>query len=168
MELQRERGCRIDAAVELRINLRIVSGVRAGLGLGAFKADLRRVITESLVRPDWSRWTAFDRTGQAGLSVDQGWIQRLLRLVRLRLWNRSQATGQGVRDTLGHVKARHRCAERLHSKCRAGRCAGGNAVAGIVGEDSGIVPAAAGISAGNERMEAVNGGQCATCCDQAP
>ena len=81
------RRCRIDAGVEIRSYAGVVDEVRLRLGLRHFNRDLRRMITETLVRPDWSRWTAFDRASQAGLSADQGRIQRLLGLVRFRRRN---------------------------------------------------------------------------------
>src|SRR5690349_14461195 len=112
------------------------------------------MIAETLVRPDWSRWTAFDRASESGLSVDQGRIQRLLRLVGLGRGCRSQIAAQRVIATRDHVEAGHRCAERLHAKCRAGWRASGNAVAGIVGENNRAIvrTAAAGVRAGNERI----------------
>ena len=57
-----------------------------------------------------------DGTSRTGLLADQGWIQRLLRLVRLCLRNRGQIATQRDIATRNHVEARHRCAEGLHSK----------------------------------------------------
>ena len=143
-----------------RVGLRLASGQRA---------DLWRVITETLVRPDLARWTAFDRTSESGLAIDQSRIQRLLRLVSLGRGYRGQIATERVVATRDHVKPRHRCAERLHSKCRAGRCAGRNTTSDVAGGSAAAAAAsAAGVRAVNERVEAVDGSQKAATGNQSP
>src|ERR1700756_206884 len=64
MELQWNWQRWINAGVQVRSHSRVVDRVGLSLGLRHLNRDLRRVITETLVRPDWSRWTAFDRTSE--------------------------------------------------------------------------------------------------------
>ena len=90
MELQRDGRGRIDAGIQARRNLRIVSGV-GGRGRGrGINRDHGRILRKALVRPDGSRRTSLDWPGQAGLSAYQSGVKRLLRLVGLRLGRGAQ------------------------------------------------------------------------------
>src|SRR5438093_7161028 len=60
MELARQRSGWVDTGIELRRHARVVNRVGRRLGLGHFDGNLRRELAEPLMRPDWSRWTAFD------------------------------------------------------------------------------------------------------------
>src|SRR6185437_7480909 len=127
MELQRNRSGRIDAAVELRINCWVIDGIGLRLCLCDFHRDSRRELSELLVRPDWPRRTALDRTSQAGLSANQGWIQWLLSLVGFGRWDRGEIATQWIGATRNHIKPRHGRAEGQYAKPWARRCAGGDA-----------------------------------------
>src|SRR6185312_9386128 len=123
MELQRNGLCWINLRVELRSDAGIVNRVRGGLRLRHLNGNFWRKLSELLVCPDWSRRTAFNGAGTAA----EKRIDRLLRLIRLRLRNRVEIAGKGVGSAWNHIEPRHWGAEGLNAKQRAGRCTGGNA-----------------------------------------
>src|SRR5205814_5568765 len=108
-----------------RGNARVVDRVGLRLGLGHLHRDLWRVVAKTLVRPDWSRGTAFNGAGQADLPADQRRIQQLLGLVGLGGWHRAEIATQWVGSASDQVKPRHWRREILHAKLWTGRCAGG-------------------------------------------
>jgi hypothetical protein len=111
------------------------------------------------MRPDWSRWTAFDGSRAAA----QSRIYRLLCLVGFRLRYRCEVAAQRVGATRNHIKPRHRCGERLHSEQRARWGARGNAIANVA-----TVGSTLSIGAVDEGVQAVDGGQQAATRNQAP
>lgn len=158
MELQRNRLSGVDAGVEAGSDLWIVRGIGSRLRLGNLKEYLRRESGKLLVRPDWSRWTSFDGPGQAGLSIHQERIQELLGGIGFRCRSRSQR-----RYRLEDIKARHRRAERLHSKQRAGAHAGRYVVAAGC-----AICQSLRMGAGNKRTQTSNGREQAGAGKQAP
>src|SRR6185437_8012565 len=161
MELQRNRRCRINSAVEFRVDVRPIVYVGLSLRLRGLNSDLGQELIEALMRPDGSRRTAFNGASQAGLSAYEGRIQWLLGLVGLGLRHWGQTAGQWIWYPWCHVKPRHRRSERLYAERWAGRSASGNSTAAAAN-------AAGGIGATNKGVQAVNGSQKAASRNQAP
>src|SRR4029077_3541762 len=84
MELQRNRGGRIDARIELWRDLRVIDRIGLRSLLGGPDRDSRWIGGEALMGPDRSAGAAFDRSGISGDHAFQRRVEKLLSEVVLR------------------------------------------------------------------------------------
>src|SRR6476646_9239817 len=64
VEFQRQRSSRINTRVHVARHTRVVGGVSLRLSLTHFHGNLRRELIKTLMGPDSSARTAFDRSGK--------------------------------------------------------------------------------------------------------